>query len=377
MLKQGGGEAFGVRGVRKYVTDGEGPVTKNDNAYELSKHYVKGKGVDGGEFFTVISSYDDVLAYIVKRENYKAGDTLRLILPFLKAYGASNQGIIEYSKANILLMPKVEETLLYIHGELNMPTYMISTSYEPYVKAVRSILRIPFREVYCTKLDIDRYKLPKDERRRLMKLSEEICSMKPIKIPLGAQSLQELSEEDWETFRRLDEIFWKIMPEMEAYKMVQDVNPIGGPEKVNALRNICESTETPISELMYVGDSITDVEALRTVKEAGGLSVSFNGNNYAVFEAEVAVLSPEATPLAILAEVFKKHGLQAALRIAEDWGEKTLRSQGVNRKLVEKVFTTTIPVKVYRLRSDIRDQVSAESSVYRKTVRGEKVGALG
>ncbi|MEM3071948.1 MAG: hypothetical protein QW172_00630 [Candidatus Bathyarchaeia archaeon] len=361
----------------RYVTDGEGPVTKNDNAYELSKYYVKGERVDGGEFFTVISSYDDVLAYIVKRENYKAGDTLKLILPFLKAYGATNKGIIEYSAANILLMPKVEETLLYVHRRLKIPTYMISTSYEPYVEAVRSLLKIPFKEVYCTKLDLDRYKLPEDERQVLIKLSEEICSMNPIKIPLGAQSLQELSEGDRQTFRRLDEIFWKIMPEMEAYKIIQEVNPIGGSEKVNAIRNICESTGTSVSELMYVGDSITDVEALRVVKEAGGLSVSFNGNNYAVFEAEIAVLSPEATPLAILAEVFKKHGLQAALRIAEDWSEKTLRSQGVNRRLVERVFTTTIPVKVYRLRDDSRDQVSAESSVYRKTVRGERVGALG
>lgn len=363
--------------MKTYVTDGEGPVTKNDNAYELSKHYVKGEGVDGGEFFAVISSYDDVLAYIVKRENYKAGDTLKLILPFLKAYGASDQGITDYSAANVLLMPKVEETLNYIHEKLKMPTYMISTSYEPYVKAVRNLLKVPFSEVYCTKLNIDRYILPEDERLRLMEFSREISSMKPIKIPPEARSLQELSEEDRKAFRRIDEIFWEIMPEMEAYKIIQEVNPIGGPEKVNAIRNICESAGTLISELMYVGDSITDVEALRTVREGGGLSVSFNGNAYAVFEAEVAVLSPVATPLAALAEVFKNHGLQAALSTAENWSEKTLKSQGVDRDLIKGLFTTPISTKVYRLMDDNRRQVSAESSDYRKTVRGERVGGLG
>jgi len=32
---------------------------------------------------------------------------------------------------------------------------------------------------------------------------------------------------------------------------------------------------------MYVGDSITDAEAFRLMRDAGGLAVSFNGNGYA------------------------------------------------------------------------------------------------
>ena len=44
-----------------------------------------------------------------------------------------------------------------------------------------------------------------------------------------------------------------------------------------------------LEDVMYVGDSITDVEAFKLVRDNGGLTVSFNGNSYAVKNAEVAV----------------------------------------------------------------------------------------
>ena len=75
--------------VRLFVSDCEGPLSKNDNAFELAANLVP----DGGTFFALISKYDDVLADVIQKPCYKAGDTLRLILPFLKAYGATNKQI--------------------------------------------------------------------------------------------------------------------------------------------------------------------------------------------------------------------------------------------------------------------------------------------
>ena len=40
---------------------------------------------DGGELFRILSLYDDYLVDIVKKENYKAGNTLKLILPFFES----------------------------------------------------------------------------------------------------------------------------------------------------------------------------------------------------------------------------------------------------------------------------------------------------
>jgi hypothetical protein len=54
-----------------YVTDCEGPLSINDNAYEISDYFIP----EGGEFFSILSNYDDIL---VERnaEGYLAGSTV-------------------------------------------------------------------------------------------------------------------------------------------------------------------------------------------------------------------------------------------------------------------------------------------------------------
>ncbi len=113
------------KGRRKlFIIDCEGPISKNDNAYELTEHLVP----EGDRFFALISRYDDVQADVVKRYGYKAGDTLRLILPFLKAYGATNEKIEKFSAEHIHLVPGAKDTLHYVRDL--MPSFIVSTSYE-------------------------------------------------------------------------------------------------------------------------------------------------------------------------------------------------------------------------------------------------------
>ncbi len=92
---------------RVFLSDCEGPISKNDNAYEATTHFVP----DGDKLFSVISKYDDVLADIVKKPGYNAGDTLKLILPFLKAYGVTDKALREFSAQNLLLIAGSRETL--------------------------------------------------------------------------------------------------------------------------------------------------------------------------------------------------------------------------------------------------------------------------
>ena len=63
---------------KSFITDCEGPLTLNDNAFELANHFID----NGGELFKILSLYDDYLVDEVKKPNYKAGNTLLLILPF-------------------------------------------------------------------------------------------------------------------------------------------------------------------------------------------------------------------------------------------------------------------------------------------------------
>ncbi len=87
-------------------TDCEGPLALNDNAFELCRDFLK---PDGDKFFKQVSRYDDCLAGILKKPGYKVGDTLKLILPFLKAYGLTNAAILDYSLRTIMLVPGAAE----------------------------------------------------------------------------------------------------------------------------------------------------------------------------------------------------------------------------------------------------------------------------
>jgi len=157
--------------LKVFVTDCEGPISKNDNAFELTSRFVP----NGDRFFTLISRYDDVLSDIVKKPGYKAGDTLRLILPFLKAYGATNGAMKEYSSQNILLVPGAGETLNFVRRI--MPSFIVSTSYEHYIHALCGAVGFPKENVYCTRLNMDKYELDKEEIEKLKSLCEEILSI--------------------------------------------------------------------------------------------------------------------------------------------------------------------------------------------------------
>jgi len=68
---------------------------------------------------------------------------------------------------------------------------------------------------------------------------------------------------------------------------------------------------------MYVGDSITDVPPFTALREAGGVTLSFNGNRYALAAAELAAAAADTAPTRELALAFAaggRAGVLAAVR---------------------------------------------------------------
>ena len=87
-------------------TDCEGPLALNDNAFELCREFMK---PHGDRFFTQVSRYGDFLADMAQKPEYQAGDTLKLILPFLQAHGLTNALSRDFSSQNLRLVPGAEE----------------------------------------------------------------------------------------------------------------------------------------------------------------------------------------------------------------------------------------------------------------------------
>ena len=358
---------------RIFVTDCEGPISKNDNAFEITSSFVP----KGDRFFALVSKYDDVLADVVKKPAYKAGDTLRLILPFLKAYGATNKKIKEYSSRNVLLVPGARDTLQFVNKL--MPSFIVSTSYEQYISSLCQLTGFPYGNTYCTRLNMDKYEIDNEETKRLQELQREMSTLSMIEIPKNAQSVNDFSQRDQETIQRLDEIFWEEISRMESGMMLREVNPVGGSEKAKAVQDIVEKLEGSLDRVMYVGDSITDVQPLRLVRENGGLTVSFNGNDYAVREAEIAVLSGNTTVTSVLAETFNRSGKNHTFKLVEEWNPRGLKRYCASPALRERMFglyPDSFP-PVERISADNRERLKRESSIFRKTVRGEAIGKLG
>jgi len=356
-----------------FASDCEGPISKNDNAFELAEHFIS----DGGSFFTLISKYDDVLADVIEKPGYKPGDTLKLILPFLKAYGATDEGIREYCLKNILLVPGADDTLRFVKEA--MPSYIISTSYEQYLSSLCDLIGFPYENVYCTRLNLNKYEVSEEEINQIKVFKEEITAMPMIEISPDATSVDNFSSRDQKTVKRLDEIFWREIPEMKSGRMLEAVNPIGGYEKANALKDIVSKLNCRLDNVMYVGDSITDVSPYQLVRESGGLTVSFNGNGYAVREAEVAVISGNTIPVTILADCFNRFGKHHTIKLVEEWSRSALENYCANAELRRQIFELypeNLP-QVEVIKDSNRERLVKESSAFRKTVRGEAIGKLG
>jgi energy-converting hydrogenase A subunit R len=177
----------------------------------------------------------------------------------------------------------------------------------------------------------------------------------------------------------LDEIFWSEIPKMFVGKFLTDVVTVGGEQKAESIRDAAKHLKAELEDVMYVGDSITDVEAFKLVRENGGLSISFNGNSYAVKNAEVTVQSESNLVTAVIADLFCKYGKTPTIKALSAWNIETLKQNHIDEALL-KQLTTLYPEslpKVQIVTAKNMDIIIKESSAFRKQVRGISIGRLG
>jgi energy-converting hydrogenase A subunit R len=374
---------------RIYVTDCEGPLTRNDNAQEIAERFVP----DGAEFFARLSKYDDFLVDVAAKPGYNAGNTLRLIPPFFKAYYVTDEDIEEFSAEQVLLVPRALKTLDAVSAL--MPAFIISTSYTPYLKALCEITGFPLERVRCTELSLDAWQLPEDEAEWLREWVPRVCARPVIDYPVEAMTaagghaagdagadpgvpggapwrspdaaLAWLTEEDRATVRELDRLFWTEMPEHQVSQaLTESVRPVGGGQKLAALEEIVAAQGVEGSGVMYVGDSITDTPPLAAVKAWGGVSLSFNGNGYSIAAAEFAAASPDAEVQAQVAQAFASGGREAVEAAVRAWPKPK------ERVPVRGKARATVGIV-----AEAREALTEASAAARLSVRGERVARLG
>lgn len=334
-----------------YVTDCEGPLSINDNAYEISDYFIP----EGGEFFSILSKYDD---YLVEKntEGYLAGSTLKLILPFFKAYNLTEKDLIEFSEDNINMIDGAYKMISYVQDM--MPFYIVSTSYNQYIEALSTKTGFKYENTYSTQLELDKYELESTEQEYLLNLHENILF-------------------DY-SFENIDNIFKNIISKMKIKKLMDSVKPVGGIGKKEAILDIIEKNEYNPSDLMYTGDSITDCEALEYAKDNQGISISFNGNIHSITSAAISVTSTNNLILAVIAEIFKNKSTEGVYDFIASYEDNPLEAIIDNTKdknIAQEILLNKASIDI--ITEENVEKLNNQSKKIRNQVRGKNIGNLG
>ena len=345
---------------KSFITDCEGPLTLNDNAFELSESFIE----DGGELFKTLSLYDDYLADIVKMENYKAGNTLKLILPFFISENLKNSDLVDFSQKHIYSVNDSKFLLSYLKNAMN--TYIVSTSYGQYIEAVSNYMEVPFENTFYTKVNLDNITAKDEELKKIDEFKRMILE----------------NPTDYELF---DDIFFNEIAKMEIYESIRDVDVVGGEGKKLAIDEIIERDGIDAGEILYIGDSITDVEPLEFARNNNGLSISFNGNEYPLKVAEIAIVSPSAVATAVIANVYADNDKDKVLKFIDDYNSSDdyrslFDDYNIDSEIKDKFFSVfengDYPI-VQIVTDESYEDILKSSKEMRNSIRGQDIGGLG
>ena len=345
---------------KSFITDCEGPLTLNDNAFELATKFIE----KGDELFKILSLYDDYLVDIVKKENYKAGNTLKLILPFFVCENLKNKDMVDFSQNNIYSVNDSKLLLKYLKNAMN--TYIVSTSYGQYIEAVSNYMEGPFENTFYTNVDVDSLTLNDDEIKKINEFKKLILE----------------NPNDYELF---DDIFFTQISQMSIYEKIMEIEVVGGQGKKLAIDKIIERDGIDSDNMLYIGDSITDVEPLEFARANNGVSISFNGNEYPLKVAEIAIVSPSAIATAVIANIYAENDKGKVLKFIADYNDsndlKELFNQyNIDLEIKEKFFDVfkneNYPI-IQLICDENYEEILKDSKYMRTNIRGEDIGGLG
>lgn len=248
-------------------SDWEGPWVLTDFAYECAVAFF-----NNYEFFERLSQYDDYLVLIEKRENYDAGDTLKLLAVFLVAEGVDSKELIELAEKVLKYTPDAEDAI----KELKEKPIVISTSYEQFLDVSAKPLGLKY---HCTKFNPEKYMLNPNIKKEIREAVEVISNLPEIRIPPD--------EGTCKTVKWLNDFFWRRLMKTEAGKILRDVQAIGGRRKLEVVLSYNPDN------VVVIGDSISDKDMLFYAKERG-IAISFNGNEFALKNSNLAIVAESA-----------------------------------------------------------------------------------
>ena len=289
--------------------DLEGPLSPMDFAYEsmgLFRVKVDGKEYSGQDVFEAVSRWDDLLT--LDKENkvpghipdYEPGDTLSWILPHL-IYHQIREDDLKKLSDTAGLVKGAKELIATLRSE-GVKVGIISTSYEQHARNIAQRLGVDQENVFCTAFPLG--KLQED-------LEGKNLSLIPEFEKRVLKECYPIEGKDEKIREICDQFYLRDLPRL-GINPREMVRVMGGTRKVEGVNSLAEKYGVRLPEMVVIGDSITDINMVRVVREAGGLAVVWNGNLLILPEGNVGLAGTDMRDLGSLVYEFWKNGLEGA-----------------------------------------------------------------
>ena len=345
-----------------------GFLTRHNDARILCEEYIE----NGRNFFDVLERYDMLTSYVLNREDATSGSYYKWCVPFLKAFGTTDHSLYKTLKDRVELMPNASRTMKYISDML--PTYITTESYEHGMMEVMDRLNAPLCDMSCTNLCMDQSLMGRVESRNVREVSKKVSCMTVPKKFYELNVPTELYNDDIEIIRTLDQVITNEIPEAGAMSLMESTEAMTSHKKAYRMLDVRRLTGIDLNNVMYIGSASTDFQPMDLVRDSSGLSIAYNGEEFAVRGCNVAILSEDTTVASLFAQMFTDKGPLAAYELAKNWSREYLENMSFPDVNLIRTFLREHPdelPKVYAVDDSNVDKVSKESDKFRKKLLGD------
>lgn len=348
----------------------QGVITRNNHALELARYFIP----KGEILFLHLKGYERFLMEAdLPLSFHPYGRMLIQLLPFLKAYGATNQRIEEYATVHISLVPGAKG--FFDHLLPQLPCFLQTSAYTPFVISLCLLLGLQETNVFSTPLNLDQYPVSESEREMIKDLADEIVKMPPSLRNTGrASSLAGAGRGELPYLERLRVILEEEIPNMEIAKKMDGISPQAGEGKIEAIKKSLEKSGNLPEEVLYFGSSSFDVKAMEWIRRRGGLAISFNGDRDAASVAEIAIIGGNCLILALLGDAFARGGKASVIELIEHWNIQEIQGDPFvgHQTLINQFFShglDSFPRLELVTESNCR-RIMNESEAFRSNILG-------
>jgi len=319
---------------------------------------------NGGRVFDVLTAYDNIQSYALDRDDRSSGDSVRTMIPLLKANGVTDSSMQKFFVDNIEIMPGAN---VIHHINDTMPTAMVSEYYEHHSVALCDSLKLPSDSIKCTEVSFDSLNIDKREAGMFRGYASDISKLDVPKITSN-DDMMYLDGKDQGIIEIIEEILEK-MNGADIMSQADIIDPVGSRDKAHAVMDMRRRTGVDMESTAYVGNNATDYPAMDVIRSNEGLSLSFNGDGYAVRGSNVAVMSPNSIVAAVILSEFYAGGTEEVYSLISSWDrEKLAKKEFRDRHLMNAMlnaFPSKLP-EVVIVDDDNVDEMMKQSERYRR-----------